>query len=98
VAGERQRLLAAWRDAEQLTPTALQDLLGERLGEIDPFDQVQLAEVVRVCRVSPSLSAAGRVLFSASRQKKQKPNDADRLAKYLARFGLHWSLVTAGRF
>lgn len=98
VTGERQRLLAGWRDATPPAVTPLDHLLGERLNEIDPFDQVQLVEVVRVCRASPSLSAAGRVLFRASRQKKQKPNDADRLAKYLARFGLHWSLVTAGRF
>ena len=98
VAAEQERLVTGWRSSEPLGSTPLQHLLGEGLGDIDPFDQVQLAEVVRVCRASHSLSAAGRVLFAASRQKKQKPNDADRLTKYLARFGLSWSLVTAGRF
>ena len=57
---------------------------------IDPFDLAQLAEVVRVCQASPSLSEAGRRLFRVSRGKKAAPNDADRLRKYLARFGLDW--------
>jgi transcriptional regulatory protein RtcR len=51
---------------------------------------VQLAEVVRVCRKSRSLSDAGRKLFYVSRTRKASPNDADRLRKYLARFGLEW--------
>ena len=40
--------------------------------------------------VSKSLSAAGRELFAVSRARKANPNDADRLRKYLARFGLRW--------
>ena len=60
---------------------------------IDPFDEVQLAEVIRTCRQSDSLSDAGRKLFSASRTKKKSKNDADRLKKYLSRFGLEWSRV-----
>lgn len=98
VAGEEERLLSGWRAADAPETSPLHELLGARLDDIDPFDQVQLAEVVRICRASKSLSAAGRVLFAASRKKKQKPNDADRLTKYLTRFGLDWSLVTAGRF
>jgi transcriptional regulatory protein RtcR len=61
------------------------------LALLDRFDRVQLEEVVQVCRRSPSLSAAGRVLFDRSRQRKKMANDADRLRKYLARFGLEWS-------
>lgn len=34
------------------------------------------------------LSEAGRALFSASRARRTSANDADRLRKYLARFGL----------
>ena len=37
---------------------------------------------------SESLSAAGRELFQASRQRKASRNDADRVRKYLARYGL----------
>lgn len=65
-------------------------LLGDRAHEIDPFDLVQLAEVIRVCRSSSSLSAAGRTLFAVSRGRRSTQNDADRLRKYLDRFGLAW--------
>ncbi|HYJ82641.1 MAG TPA: RNA repair transcriptional activator RtcR [Allosphingosinicella sp.] len=64
-----------------------------RLDGIDPFDRVQLAEVIRVCRRSRSLSDAGRSLFSASRSRRASANDADRLRKYLQRFGLDWTGV-----
>ena len=65
-------------------------LTRERLDAIDLFDRLQLGAVVEVCRRSRSLSAAGRELFAVSRQAKASPNDADRLRKYLARFGLSW--------
>lgn len=72
----------------------LERVLGrERLAELDRFDRVQLADVLGVCRRAASLSEAGRELFAASRKRKGKPNDADRLRKYLARFGLTWGTV-----
>jgi transcriptional regulatory protein RtcR len=40
--------------------------------------------------VRSALSAAGRVLFDRSRERKKIVNDADRLRKYLARFDLEW--------
>jgi transcriptional regulatory protein RtcR len=58
---------------------------------LDRFDRVQLEDVLAVCRVASSLSAAGRTLFDRSRERKSVPNDADRLRKYLARFDLEWS-------
>lgn len=69
----------------------LREVLGET--EVDPFDAVQLAHVIRVCRASSSVSAAGRELFAVSRAKKASVNDSDRLRKYLARFGLDWAMV-----
>ena len=63
---------------------------------IDPFDQVQLAHVIRTCRHSASLSAAGRTLFAVSRGQKASRNDSDRLRKYLGRFGLDWDAVKDG--
>lgn len=63
------------------------------LDEIDPFDRVQLAYVIAVCRQSRSLSEAGRALFSASLARRRSANDADRLRKYLVRFGLSWAEV-----
>lgn len=63
---------------------------GEKLAELDLFDRMQLACVVKICRETGSLSEAGRKLFSSSRERKKTANDADRLRKYLARFGLSW--------
>jgi transcriptional regulatory protein RtcR len=69
-------------------------LLGqETYAQIDLFDRAQLECVVRQCRAASSLSEAGRTLFSASRTKRSIVNDADRLRKYLARFGLDWQSV-----
>jgi transcriptional regulatory protein RtcR len=39
------------------------------------------------------LSAAGRILFDQSRERKKAVNDADRLRKYLARFDLEWTTL-----
>lgn len=73
---------------------ALERLLGtEALEQLDLFDRMQLESVVALCRQSKSLSDAGRKLFAASRLGKTKPNDADRLKKYLARFGLDWEVL-----
>lgn len=71
-------------------------LLGDEAVEsIDLFDQLQLVAVLQVCRQSRTLSDAGRLLFQASRTQRTVVNDADRLRKYLARFGLDWERVAA---
>jgi len=92
---ELERLRRDWnpprRDA---TSEQLEHILGaEAVEEIDPFDRVQLAEVIRVCQDSRNLSEAGRKLFAVSRTKRKSTNDADRLGKYLAKFGLDWKAV-----
>ncbi|WP_276893653.1 RNA repair transcriptional activator RtcR [Frischella perrara] len=61
--------------------------------EIDEFDRYQLEKVLEICQKSNSLSEAGRQLFAISRTKKQRSNDADRLKKYLAKFGLSWEII-----
>ncbi len=98
---EVARLRTGWQlsagnedDVQLADDSLLASLLGdERLLELDRFDRVQLAEVVRVCRKSRFLAQAGRELFAASRLKKKQANDADRLRKYLARFGLEWNEI-----
>ena len=65
------------------------------LRKLDLFDAAQLACVVRVCRRAHNLSEAGRLLFAHSRERKRNVNDADRLRKYLAKFGLDWESVTS---
>jgi transcriptional regulatory protein RtcR len=64
---------------------------------LDRFDRVQLDDVLRACSESSSLSEAGRVLFSMSRRRRATANDADRLRKYLARFGLSWQAIQERR-
>ncbi len=66
---------------------------GEALQSIDLFDQLQLRAVLQVCQRARTLSEAGRMLFQASRGQRSVVNDADRLRKYLARFGLAWDRV-----
>ena len=70
-----------------------QILSAKALDNIDLFDRVQLARVIQVCRDSRSMSEAGRQLFDASRTRKTSTNDADRLRKYLARFGIEWDQI-----
>jgi len=98
---EIERLRRSWDDLADQEPEvdthALEVFLGDRLADIDEFDRVQLAHVVRVCMDSRSLSAAGRRLFAVSRSKRKVQNDADRLRKYLARFQLDWQSLTGQR-
>jgi len=105
VDSEIERLRFAWgRDSSKTeNPNSLTEGLLEKcvtqtqIQNLDHFDSIQLAEVIRICRQSKSLSDAGRKLFSASRQSKVKPNDADRLRKYLARFDLTWENTHASQ-
>ena len=96
---ETARLQRLWRPhAGRSGPdeVVLEELIGvEAASRLDLFDAMQLQAVVKVCRQSKSLSDAGRKLFGVSRDAKSKPNDADRLKKYLARFGLGWDQLFA---
>jgi transcriptional regulatory protein RtcR len=91
--------IARLREAWQRTPDAGDDALLERaLGPeatatLDRFDAIQLGGVLAVCCRSRSLSDAGRALFGVSRTRRSITNDADRLRKYLTRFGLSWALI-----
>ena len=93
VSVEQRRLRASWE--RPASPDSIGIDLGdhftaERLSEIDPFDRVQIAYVIGVCRESKSLSEAGRRAFSQSRKKKSSPNDSDRLRKFLAKWELEF--------
>jgi transcriptional regulatory protein RtcR len=97
---ETQRLASAWGGlAEPMSgggDASLVELMGEeRVAALDRFDRVQLADVVGVCRSARSLSEAGRALFASSREEKKSSNDADRLRKYLTKFGLTFAQITA---
>lgn len=98
LAGEIERLKTGWAapasgdDQEAILATVLDE---KALEKIDLFDRAQLAFVIQVCGESATLSDAGRKLFAASRTQRKIANDADRLRKYLARFGLDWPGVKA---
>ncbi|MCZ4280705.1 RNA repair transcriptional activator RtcR [Kiloniella laminariae] len=88
---EIQRLKLLWgttRNVSEAQDCLRQTFTQEQIDQLDLFDQSQLATVLRVCRDSKSISAAGRTLFAVSRNQKKSGNDADRLRKYLQRFGL----------
>ncbi|WP_152048753.1 RNA repair transcriptional activator RtcR [Aureimonas psammosilenae] len=92
---EIARLQAAWRPAGKTGEGVdLAALLGpDGMAALDRFDAIQLAGVVALCREHGSISAAGRALFARSRLEKVSRNDADRLRKYLARFGLSFEHI-----
>lgn len=100
VAEEVARLSRGWTTTADPSVATRDDLLrsvfsSRQLSEIDLFDQLQLAEVIAICQRCHTLSEAGRKLFHASRQSKKMANDADRLRKYLARFGLDWQRISS---
>jgi transcriptional regulatory protein RtcR len=102
VAEETERLSAAWggkstgvltmSNGEAVAPRTAR-ALGEAAATLDRFDRVQLEDVLTVCAQVRSLSEAGRALFAGSRERKASSNDADRLRKYLARFGLSFATL-----
>lgn len=81
-------------DKTQVDP--LEVLPSNVLTSLDRFERVQLADVITVCRQSRNLSEADRTLFASSRALKAKSNDADRLRKYLLRFGLSFDGLVRG--
>jgi transcriptional regulatory protein RtcR len=93
VEDEIVRLRNQWHSEQNHNDKLAQFLSPERLEQIDLFDRVQLESVIQVCARSSTLSEAGRTLFNASRQRKSSSNDADRLRKYLAKFGLTWERI-----
>lgn len=90
---EFDRLNEEW--AEQVCEDPLLRVVPDEMRyELDQFQKTQLIEVLRVCLRSRSLSEAGRRLFASSRARKKSVNDADRLRKYLQRFGLEWKQIS----
>jgi transcriptional regulatory protein RtcR len=97
VEAEIRRLQWMWQRGGASTPHAAVDLTqvlsAEQLAQTDLFDRLQLQAVLTVCQQSRTLSDAGRRLFDRSRMQRSVVNDADRLRKYLQRFGLSWELL-----
>lgn len=91
---EIARLKQSWGHGSETDAAAR--ALGAQADALDRFDRLQLNAVLAVCAQASSLSEAGRLLFAVSRQEKKTANDADRLRKYFARFGLDWATIRQG--
>ncbi len=89
---ETKALKGQWATATKDEDAALVATFIDR--EIDPFDIPQLAQVLRACQTSATLSEAGRKLYSVSRLQRSSVNDSDRVRKYLARFDLTWDDIS----
>lgn len=94
VTEEIERLRATWSDG-RATIDSVGEVLGKEADALDLFDRCQLNTVIDICRNAGTLSEAGRQLFAVSRTGKKSANDADRLRKYLARFGIGFSDLSA---
>ncbi len=98
---EIERLRENWRrpgeEGRGGVEVDLERVLAREVVEgLDPFDRVQLEYVVGVCGRARTLSDAGREIFAVSRGRRAVTNDADRLKKYLARFGVTFEGVRGG--
>ena len=95
---EIRRLHESWHrpaNKDRTVEVSLSNFIDQTaLDELDEFDQVQLRYVLGVCLKSQTISEAGREIFNRSREKRAVKNDADRLKKYLAKFGLEFSDLT----
>lgn len=79
------------KSIEQTSQALLSTYLDEQtLADIDPFEAVQLAYVIEICKTHKNQAVAGRYLYANSRDKLKSPNDSDRLRKYLMKFGLRF--------
>ncbi len=94
VTEEIRRLRYDWGSFQSVTSrndpdSVLREVVADDvLANIDHFDCVQLAEVIRVCRTAKSLADAGRTLFNVSRTQRASSNDSHRLRVYLQKYGL----------
>jgi transcriptional regulatory protein RtcR len=93
---EISRLSKLWGNRHEPEQLGLLAVLTEaQIAELDLFDRLQLDAVLTVCRECNNLSEAGRRLFAISRSQRGSTNDADRLRKYLVKFGLEWARVSS---
>lgn len=86
---EIRLLQQRWQRGEDHGIAVLQGYLSdEQINDLDLFDQLQLQNVIEVCRNARSMADAGRRLFAVSRESKASKNDSHRVSQYLGKFGL----------
>jgi len=91
-ADEIIRLQHNWLNSSQTVynPTIeTENLLGKAItDELDLYDHIQIAGIIKVCQESSSMAEAGRKLFNHSRALKKSYNDSHRLKQILNKYGL----------
>jgi len=91
-ADEIIRLQHNWLNSSQTVynPTIeTENLLGKAItDELDLYDHIQIAGIIKVCQESSSMAEAGRKLFNHSRALKKSHNDSHRLKQILNKYGL----------
>lgn len=96
---EIERLRRKWRQEASRSnqpDEALREYMApEQINEMDLYDQLLLANVIRICRESSSIADAGRKLFNVSRTQKNSNNDTHRLKTMLGKFGLEFSSLAS---
>lgn len=96
VDNEIYRLQMDWNGSEQDNhkngnddEQVLKDTLSEEaFNNLDLFERLQLAQVIRICKKSKTMADAGRKLFNKSRLQKSASNDSQRLKVYLKKYGV----------
>ena len=94
VDNEIQRLQLDWNGAQNIKDAidhSLATLLANDIYErLDLFEQLQLEQVIKICKQSKSMADAGRKLFNKSRLEKSAQNDSQRLRNYLKKYALEF--------
>ncbi len=98
VNGEIERLKYDWQghdhpkdNHDNILDDVLDDVLGEAAAkQLDLFEQIQLSQVIKICRNSKTLADAGRKLFNISRKSRSTQNDSHRLRTYLKKYKLEF--------
>ena len=94
---EIERLKYDWQShdkSETNSHATLLEILGEEATkQLDLFEQIQLSEVITICRKSKSLADAGRKLFNVSRENRSTQNDSHRLRTYLKKYNLEFRKI-----
>jgi transcriptional regulatory protein RtcR len=92
---EIQRLRLKWATAptsDREPSEIIGPLLGsEAMREIDYYDQLKLAGLIKICQQSNSMAEAGRRLFNVSRTTKRSHNDSHRVKQLLGKYGLSFN-------
>ncbi|WKD50144.1 RNA repair transcriptional activator RtcR [Microbulbifer spongiae] len=93
------RLRQKWQSAPgtELNPSALiERLLGhDSTKQMDYYEQLNLANLIEVCRSCHSMAEAGRKLFNISRERKKSSNDSHRVKQLLEKHGVRFEDIKA---